>query len=90
MTNRILSVVIPVYNEAKTILSVLELVHQVDTTPYQKQIIVVDDGSTDGTRELLQEYKSKHPEATIISSTNAIWGKEPRCARVSAPSKERQ
>lgn len=66
MRDKILSVVIPVYNEAKTILSVLGLVHQVDTIPYRKQIIVVDDGSTDGTRELLQSYKAEYPEVTVI------------------------
>jgi glycosyltransferase involved in cell wall biosynthesis len=48
-----LSVVMPVYNEARTIVSVIERVLKapVDLT---KEIIVVDDASTDGTRELLQ------------------------------------
>ncbi len=46
-----LSVVMPVYNEKKTILEVLERVRAVDLP---KEIIVVDDFSTDGTREILQ------------------------------------
>ncbi len=46
-----LSVVIPVYNEKTTILEVLERVRSVDLP---KEIIVVDDCSTDGTREILQ------------------------------------
>ena len=46
----VLSIVIPVYNERKTILQIIELVRQLDV---DKQIIVVDDGSTDGTREIL-------------------------------------
>jgi glycosyltransferase involved in cell wall biosynthesis len=46
-----LSVVIPVYNEKDTILEVLERVRNVEVT---KEIIVVDDYSTDGTREILQ------------------------------------
>ncbi len=45
-----LSVIIPVYNEAKTI---LEVIQRVKATTFEKQIIVVDDGSTDGTREIL-------------------------------------
>ena len=45
-----LSIVIPVYNEAATILSSLR---RVQDTPFNKEIILVDDGSTDGTRELL-------------------------------------
>jgi glycosyltransferase involved in cell wall biosynthesis len=46
-----LSVVIPVYNEREFIEEVLM---RVQSTPFDKEIIVVDDGSTDGTRALLQ------------------------------------
>lgn len=45
-----LSIVIPVYNEQETILEILEVVR---ATPFQKEIIIVDDGSTDGTRDVL-------------------------------------
>lgn len=47
-----LSVLIPVFNERHTIESILE---DVQATPIQKEIIVVDDRSTDGTRELLKQ-----------------------------------
>ena len=47
-----LSVLIPVYNERNTIETILSRVH---TSPVQKEIICVDDCSTDGTRELLQQ-----------------------------------
>lgn len=46
-----LSVVIPVYNERATI---EELLRRVQAVEIEKEIIVVDDGSTDGTREFLQ------------------------------------
>ena len=50
-----LSVIICVYNERDTILTVLERVQAVDLGPgWEKEIIVVDNFSTDGTRELLQ------------------------------------
>ncbi|MBI4492603.1 MAG: glycosyltransferase [Chloroflexi bacterium] len=45
-----LSIIIPAYNEAPTICDVLR---RVQATPFEKEIIVVDDGSTDGMRELL-------------------------------------
>lgn len=48
------SVVIPCFNEANTILTLIERVRQ-SPVP-DKEIIVVDDGSTDGTRELLQSH----------------------------------
>jgi glycosyltransferase involved in cell wall biosynthesis len=45
-----ISVVMPVYNEKDTI---LEIIRRVQAVPIEKEIIVVDDCSTDGTRELL-------------------------------------
>ncbi len=48
----ILSIIVPVYNERDTILTVLQRVQQL---PVDKEIIVIDNCSTDGTRELLQE-----------------------------------
>lgn len=51
-----LSVVIPAYNERATIRTLLDRVQAVDI---DKEIVVVDDGSTDGTREILQEYADR-------------------------------
>jgi glycosyltransferase involved in cell wall biosynthesis len=45
-----LTVVVPVFNEART---VREILRRVRASPVDKEIVVVDDGSTDGTRELL-------------------------------------
>ncbi len=50
-----LSVVIPVFNEKATI---AEILNRVRSTPYSKEIIVVDDASTDGTREYLQSLET--------------------------------
>ena len=49
---KVLSVVIPAYNEKETILRIIDKVLQLD---FVKEIIVVDDGSKDGTKELLRE-----------------------------------
>jgi glycosyltransferase involved in cell wall biosynthesis len=50
-----LSVVMPVYNEKATIREIIEKVTAVDV---EKELIVVDDGSTDGTRDILKEIEA--------------------------------
>ena len=55
-----LSILIPVYNERGTI---LELLKRVKSTPFKKEILVVDDGSSDGTREILKGLKD--PEISV-------------------------
>jgi glycosyltransferase involved in cell wall biosynthesis len=50
------SFLVPVYNEAATIDEILERVHALDL---DKQVIVVDDGSTDGTAELLERWRER-------------------------------
>src|SRR6185369_13769873 len=47
-----ISVVIPVYNEVTTI---KEVISSVMAAPYDKELIIIDDGSVDGTREILKE-----------------------------------
>jgi len=57
-----LSVVVPVYNENNTI---DEIVRRIRAVPFSKEIIIVDDGSTDGTRVKLKEL-AKIPEVQVI------------------------
>ena len=59
----VLSVVIPVYNERNTI---HEILRQVRAVPIAKQIILVDDCSKDGTREILREMTQTEPDLTIV------------------------
>ncbi|MBU0729478.1 MAG: glycosyltransferase family 2 protein [Proteobacteria bacterium] len=56
-----LSIIIPVFNERDTIEEILVTVL---ATPYKKEVLVVDDGSSDGTRELLSSFT--HPEVRVI------------------------
>jgi glycosyltransferase involved in cell wall biosynthesis len=51
-----LSVIIPVYNEVGTI---LEVIKKVKEAPFDKEIIIVDDASTDGTRSLLEKCREE-------------------------------
>ena len=52
-----LSIVIPALNEERTIREVLEAVF---ATNYEKEVIVVDDGSTDSTSRIVQEFQAQH------------------------------
>ena len=58
-----LSIIIPVYNEEATIGEVLRRVFSVKLDGWKSQVIVVDDGSTDKTREILASWQKK---ATVI------------------------
>lgn len=58
-----LSIVIPVYNEVSSILEVLNTIEDLNI---EKEIIVVDDGSTDGTRNILKKYDDQNLEAKVI------------------------
>ncbi|MDQ7858092.1 MAG: glycosyltransferase family 2 protein [Armatimonadota bacterium] len=68
----LLSVVIPVYNERATI---EELLRRVAAAPFDKEIIVVDDGSTDGTREVLAGLDGTVPDGIRIALLPANAGK---------------
>ena len=57
-----LSIVIPCYNESSTILSLIDAVKQSPVT--DREIIIVDDGSKDGTRDILGEMSD--PEVRVI------------------------
>lgn len=64
-----LSIIIPVYNEARTVDQILGLVNAVDVG-MEKELVVVDDGSSDGTRELLPALRSKYPAIHVILHEN--------------------
>ena len=50
-----LSIIIPVYNEEKTVIEILDRVKKESIPGVEKEIIVIDDGSTDGTRQKLKD-----------------------------------
>src|SRR5262245_61385335 len=50
-----LSIIIPVYNEEQTIGAVIERIRAVDLGPVEKEIIVANDGSSDGTGRAIEE-----------------------------------
>jgi glycosyltransferase involved in cell wall biosynthesis len=62
-----LSVVIPVYNERGTI---EELLRRVQAVSIEKEIVLVDDGSSDGTRQILAEFDGKPGFQVIFHARN--------------------
>jgi glycosyltransferase involved in cell wall biosynthesis len=60
----LISIVVPVYNEARTVAEVVERLLTIDL-PARREILVVNDGSTDGTREVLDRL-AQRPELRII------------------------
>lgn len=54
-----LSIVVPVYNEKNTIETILSRLEDADLG-VEKEIIIVDDGSKDGTRDILKKYESRY------------------------------
>ncbi len=60
-----LSVIIPAYNEEKTIISIIEHVLRAETLGIDKELVVVDDCSADRTSELVKDFIAKNPTANI-------------------------
>jgi len=61
-----LSVVIPIFNERATLKRVVDKVLSV---PIEIELICVDDGSNDGTRDVLSELQSRHPQMKVLLQT---------------------
>ena len=56
----LLSIIVPVYNEVRTVLAVIDRLQAIDL-PVAREILIVNDGSTDGTREVLDSVESRIP-----------------------------
>ncbi len=61
-----LSIVIPVYNEGRTVENILNKVRDVQLiNGIAKELIIVNDASTDDTSEVIEEYRAKHADLNI-------------------------
>tara|TARA_Y100000389_G_C17426828_1_gene500069 strand:+ start:1002 stop:1727 length:726 start_codon:yes stop_codon:yes gene_type:complete len=63
-----LSIIIPCYNEKKTIFEIVKQINNLKRI--KKQIILVDDGSSDGTRQLIKKKLKNHVDKLIFHKTN--------------------
>ena len=73
-----LSIVMPAYNERRTIREILTQVLAVDLGDLEREIVIVDDGSEDGTRDILRELDGKDGVRVLLQPRNmgkgaAVW-----------------
>src|SRR5258708_20186573 len=67
-----LSVVMPVYNERNTL---REVISRVLAVPLDIELLCVDDGSADGSREILAELQASHPQIrAYLQPANMVKG----------------
>ncbi len=64
------SVLIPAYNEEKTILRTLESAYALDYPKHKLEIIVINDGSKDNTQKVIQKYIRNKPNFQLLSHSN--------------------
>jgi glycosyltransferase involved in cell wall biosynthesis len=73
-----LSVIMPAYNEQATIRLIVDRVLAVDLGPVEKEIVIVDDGSKDGTRDILKTMDGQRGVRVFMQPFNqgkgaAVW-----------------
>lgn len=71
--SRTLSIVIPVYNEEKTVHLILDKVREVELMgDLEKEIVLVNDCSKDRTDEVLKEYMAAHPDTRFLYHSQPV------------------
>jgi len=69
-----LSIIVPVYNEIKTLEEIIKKIEAVDLGEVEKEIIFVDDFSTDGSREYLKKLEKNHRYIALYHDKNSGKG----------------
>ena len=69
-----LSVIMPAYNEQETIREIVARVLAVDLAPHTLELVIVDDGSKDGTRDILREYDGQERIRVFFQERNGGKG----------------
>jgi glycosyltransferase involved in cell wall biosynthesis len=67
-----ISVAMPVYNEQATLPAIVEAVF---AAPFEIELLCVDDGSTDRSREILAQLQSTYPGMRVLRSSMAHLGR---------------
>ena len=61
----IFSIIIPIYNEENTILELLRRLDKLKFSTFKKEIIVIDDGSSDNPRKILENHKNLYDKMYV-------------------------
>ena len=67
----LLSIIVPVYNEVRTVLAVIDRLRAIDL-PVAREILIVNDGSTDGTRDVLEDLRNRLPPEAEPNSGSRV------------------
>ncbi|WP_411732863.1 glycosyltransferase family 2 protein [Paeniglutamicibacter sp.] len=78
------AVVIPVFNAMPYLRELLESLAAQDLDPALFEVIAVDDGSTDGAAQVLQDFGAHHPNWRVIRQRNSGWPGQPRNVGIAA------
>ncbi len=66
--HKVLSIIVPAYNEEKTIEKILDRLYEIVLIDnFEKEIVVVNDCSTDGTASVIERYAAEHPDVKFFS-----------------------
>lgn len=80
MADQLLSVIVPVKDEVATVADLITLIEETDVPAMEKEVIVVDDGSTDGTRDILRRYEGRQGFTVVHHDRNRGKGMAVRTA----------
>jgi poly(ribitol-phosphate) beta-N-acetylglucosaminyltransferase len=80
------SVVVPVYNSERYLGECLDSILGQDLPADQFEIVAVDDGSTDASGRILDEYAARQPQVRVIHQENSGWPGRPRNVGLAASS----
>ncbi len=71
MDQILLTYILPVYNTERYVLRALQSIVDQKLEPAQYEVLVVDDGSTDSSRSLVESFSQDHPQVKLLSQPNA-------------------
>ena len=84
-SNPLLSVVIPAFNESARIIGTLdELARYLDEQTFTTEVLVIDDGSVDGTADMVREWATNRPDTFVIGIPHAGKGWAVRAGMLAA------